>query len=189
MRGLGSKQNYARTRLPAPFCQQILCGLVSSPGHLSLQAELFIRFYFYSSTLVSSSMRLYFENPAGRLLEHPDGYALVQYTAAPRNFAVFQAFLTHTHHLLRRRGWHKMLADQRLMPPFTDEERQWIGQDWLARSASEGYALFGAIIIPTDVYARLTQDLAMNPVQQNSALTYRLFTTEDEATAWLRQLP
>jgi hypothetical protein len=134
-------------------------------------------------------MRLYFENPVGRLLEHPDGYALVQYTAAPRDFAVFQAFLTHTHHLLRRHGWHKMLADQRHMAPFTDEERHWIGQDWLARSASDGYALFGAIIIPTDVYAHLALDSVMSTIQQNSALTYRLFTTEQEATEWLRQLP
>ncbi|GAB3844966.1 hypothetical protein GCM10028822_02810 [Hymenobacter terrigena] len=133
-------------------------------------------------------MRLYFENPVGRLLEHPDGYALVQYNEAPRDFAIFQAFLTHTHHLLRRHGWHKMLADQRHMAPFTDEERQWIGQDWLARSHSDGYALFGAIIIPTDVYARLALDLVMSTVQQ-SALTYRLFTTEEEAVAWLRQLP
>ncbi|MBH8559874.1 hypothetical protein [Hymenobacter negativus] len=134
-------------------------------------------------------MRLYFENPVGRLLEHPDGYALVQYTEAPRDFAVFQAFLTHTHHLLRRHGWHKMLADQRYMAPFTDEERQWIGQDWLARSASDGYALFGAIIIPTDVYARLALDQVMSTMLQQSALTYRLFATEEEATEWLRQLP
>jgi hypothetical protein len=134
-------------------------------------------------------MRLYFENPVGRLLEHPDGYALVQYTAAPRDFAIFQAFLTHTHHLLRRHGWHKMLADQRHMAPFTEEERQWIGQEWLARSANDGYPLFGAIIIPTDVYARLALDSVMSTMQQNSALTYRLFTTEQEATAWLHQLP
>ena len=134
-------------------------------------------------------MRLYFENPVGRLLEHPDGYALVQYTKAPRDFAVFQAFLTHTHHLLRRHGWHKMLADQRQMAPFTEQERQWIGQDWLGRSASDGYALFGAVNIPTDVYSALALNQLIATVQQRSALTYRLFTAEEEATAWLRQLP
>jgi hypothetical protein len=134
-------------------------------------------------------MRLYFENPVGRLLEHPDGYALVQYAAGPRDFATFQAFLTHTRQLLRRHGWHKMLADQRAMAPFTDEERTWIAEHWLAHSATDGYALFGAVVIPSDVFARLALDLVMSTVRQQSALTYRLFAAEADATAWLHELP
>jgi hypothetical protein len=132
-------------------------------------------------------MRLYFENPVGRVLEHPDGYAVVQYAAGARDFATFQAFLTHTSHLLRRYNWHQMLADQRFMAPFTDEERTWIREYWLARSANDNYELYGAVIIPEDVFARLSLNLIMNDSQQ-SALTYRLFDAEAEAVAWLRQL-
>jgi hypothetical protein len=131
-------------------------------------------------------MRLYFENPVGRLLEHPDGYALVQYAPGARDFPTYQAFLTHTSQLLRRHGWHKMLADQRQMAPFTDEERDWIREFWLARSEDEGYELFGAILIPADVFAQLSLNLVMNDSQQ-SALTYRLFDNEPEAVAWLQQ--
>ncbi|WP_046246528.1 hypothetical protein [Hymenobacter terrenus] len=133
-------------------------------------------------------MRLYFENPVGRVLEHPDGYALVQYAAGPRDFTTFQAFLTHTSHLLRRHNWHKMLADQRAMAPFTDQERTWIKDYWLAQSQSEGYDLYGAVVIPNDEFARLSLSLVMNDSQQ-SALTYRMFEAETEATAWLQQLP
>ncbi|UOQ96255.1 hypothetical protein MUN81_13460 [Hymenobacter sp. 5317J-9] len=133
-------------------------------------------------------MRLYFENPVGRLLEHPDGYALVQYAAGPRDFPTFQAFLTHTSQLLRRHNWHKMLADQRQMSPFTDEERNWIREYWLASSQTDGYELYGAVIIPADVFARLSLNLVMNDSQQ-SALTYRLFDAEPEAVEWLQQLP
>ncbi len=133
-------------------------------------------------------MRVYFENPVGRVLEHPDGYALVQYAATPRDLATFQAFLTHTRQLLRRQGWHKLLADQRTMPPFTEEERAWIRDYWLVRSVTEGYELYGAVIIPHDVFARLSLNLVMNDSQQ-PGLTYRLFEAEAEATAWLRQLP
>jgi len=131
-------------------------------------------------------MRLYFENPIGRLLEHPDGYALVQYAPGVRNFATFQAFLTHTRQLLRRQGWHKMLADQRQMSPYTDEERAWIRDFWLASSQSEGYEMFGAILIPADVFAQLSLNLVMSSAQQ-SALTYRMFEHEPEAVEWLQK--
>ncbi|MFD2717677.1 hypothetical protein ACFST9_03050 [Hymenobacter monticola] len=131
-------------------------------------------------------MRLYFENPVGRLLEHPDGYALVQYAPGVRDFPTYQAFLTHTSQLLRRHGWHKLLADQRQMAPFTDEERNWIREFWLARSEDEGYELFGAILIPADVFAQLSLNMVMNDSQQ-SALTYRMFANEAEAVEWLQQ--
>ncbi|MDO7847519.1 hypothetical protein Q5H92_14210 [Hymenobacter sp. M29] len=133
-------------------------------------------------------MRLYFENPVGRLLEHPDGYALVEYAPGRRDFPTFQAFLTHTSQLLRRHHWHKMLADQRQMAPYTDEERAWIRDFWLARSASEGYEMFGAILLPADVFAQLSVNQVMSDSQQ-SALTYRMFDGEPEALEWLRQLP
>ncbi|MCC3153978.1 hypothetical protein Q3A66_13560 [Hymenobacter sp. BT770] len=133
-------------------------------------------------------MRVYYENPIGRLLEHPHGFAVVQYNAGARDFTTFKAFLTHVSQLLRRHGWHKMLADQRDMAPFTEEERTWIGEFWLASSQSDGYELYGAVVIPSDVFARLSVNLVMND-SQHSALTYRLFEGEDEAEAWLRQLP
>ncbi|GAC1588797.1 MAG: hypothetical protein NVS3B25_05810 [Hymenobacter sp.] len=133
-------------------------------------------------------MRLYFENPVGRLLEHPDGYALVQYAAGPRDFATFQAFLTHTSQLLRRHGWHKMLTDQRAMAPFSEEERAWIKEYWLLRSQTDGYELYGAIVVPSNEFARLSVNLVMSD-SQHSAPTYRLFEAEADAAAWLLQLP
>ncbi|HEX8659672.1 MAG TPA: hypothetical protein VF690_19170 [Hymenobacter sp.] len=131
-------------------------------------------------------MRLYFENPVGRVLEHPDGYAVMRYAAGPRDLATFQALLTHTNHLLRRHGWHQILTDERAMAPFTEEERTWFNEFWLARSASDNYELYGAVIVPQDVFTRLSLNLIMNDSRQ-SALTYRLFDTEAEAVAWLRR--
>jgi hypothetical protein len=133
-------------------------------------------------------MRIYFENPVGRLIEHPHGYALIQYAAGPRDFATFQAFLTHTSQLLRRHGWNKMLADQRQISPFTEEERQWIQEYWLARHESADHALYGAVIIPSDVFARLSVNLVLND-SQHAALTFRMFEEETEAVLWLTQLP
>ncbi|SMB99563.1 hypothetical protein SAMN00120144_0264 [Hymenobacter roseosalivarius DSM 11622] len=66
--------------------------------------------------------RLYFNNPVGRVLEHPDGYAHIIYEPGPRKLDYLQAFLTHTGQRLR--CWHKLFSDQRLMAPFTPEESQ-----------------------------------------------------------------
>ncbi|WP_201978687.1 hypothetical protein [Hymenobacter rubidus] len=134
-------------------------------------------------------MRLYFENPVGRVLEHPHGYALVQYAEGPRDFATFQALLTHTHQLLRRHGWHKILADQRYITTFTAEEQQWVANYWLERSAQDGYELYGAVLVSGERLAHLPPDALADTLHQQSALRYRLFATEDEATAWLLQLP
>jgi hypothetical protein len=133
-------------------------------------------------------MRLYFENPVGRLLEHPNGYALIQYTPGPRDFGTFKAFLTHTNLLLRRHGWDKLLADQRTMAPFSEAELAWIQDNWLLRTEDGGRELFGAVLIPAEVFAHLAATQDMNDTHQQAALTYRIFQDEATATAWLSQL-
>ena len=81
-----------------------------------------------------------------------------------------------------------MLADQRHMSPFTDEERNWIREYWLTRSEIIGHRLYGAVVVPSDVFARLSVNLVMND-SQHSAPTFRLFEDEAEAVLWLTQLP
>ena len=130
-------------------------------------------------------MRLYFENPVGRVLEHPDGYALVQYTGGNRDFATFQAFLTHTGQLLRRQGWHKLVADHRAMQPFSDQERNWLQHHLLASNFGEGNTLYGAIL----VLPHLAAQLAQTQTSQIAALAYRVFDDEKVAASWLQHQP
>ena len=131
---------------------------------------------------------VYFENPVGRLLEHPDGYAIVQYKAEKRQMNELKAFLTHTSQLLLRRGWHKILGDQRVMTAFTEEERTWIKENWLIQPATGNTTIYGAVLVAHDVFARLAMNLIMNEARE-SALVYRLFDEEADAEAWLQQLP
>ena len=137
--------------------------------------------------MLTLSLRLYFENPVGRILEHPDGYALIQYKAGPRQLDHLQAFLTHAGRLLQLRSWHRLLGDQRLMAPFNDDERSWITNYWLDRKANEAHALYGAVLLPHDVFARFSVSQIMQEAKAAS-LTYRLFQDPEEAEAWLRQL-
>lgn len=132
-------------------------------------------------------VRLYFENAAGRLLEHPDGYVIFQYHAGPRKLHHLQALLTHTGQLLNRNGWYKLLGDQRLMAPYTDEESAYIVDYWLRPENQRPGGLYGAVILANDVFARLSMSQVMHEAQA-AALTYRLFDDEAKAVAWLRGL-
>lgn len=121
-------------------------------------------------------------------MEHPDGYAHVVYEPGPRELQHLQAFLTHTGQLLRLRGWNKLLGDQRLMAPFTPEEGQWIVDYWLTAEQRGTSTIYGAVLLPEDVFARLSVSQVMTEAKA-AALTYRMFDSEEAAQTWLRQLP
>jgi hypothetical protein len=137
--------------------------------------------------MYSTTLPLYFENAAGRLLEHPAQYVVFQYHPGPRKFTDLQALLTHTGILLRRNNWHKLLGDQRLMAPFSEEESKWIVEFWLTSPQQQQGKLYGAILVAHDVFARLSMNQVMHEAQASS-LTYRLFEEEVQAHNWLRKL-
>jgi len=129
---------------------------------------------------------IYFENAVGRLSEHTDGYALVQYHPGPRDFRDFQAFLTHLGNLLRRRGWHKVLSDQRALSAFTEQERVWIRQHWM--QALQDTPTLTAVLLPEDVFARLSAHSVLHDTREGN-MVYHLFEQASEAAAWLRAAP
>ena len=131
---------------------------------------------------MNALLPVYFENPVGRLLEHPTGYAVVQYHAGKRKMAEFQSFLTHTGLLLQRKGWNRILGDQRLLSAFTDEETAYILEYWLTRP--EAKPIWAAVILPNDVFARLSVSQVVSETKA-AAMTYRLFSNAEEAEQWL----
>lgn len=131
---------------------------------------------------------IYFENPVGRLSEHADAYAIVHYKPGKREFSDFQALLTHLGQLLQRRGWHKVLTDQRAMTPFTEQERTFIRERWMNPSPGMRHERVAAVLLPHDVFARLATNLVMYDARAG-ALTYHIFEEEAAAGAWLRQAP
>ena len=134
----------------------------------------------------AATPKLYFENLAGRVLEHPDGYVIFRDHPGPRKFHHLQALLTHTRNLLERNQWHRLLGDQRLMAPFTDEESAWIVEYWLDSSRHGPKGIHGAILLAHDAFARLSNAQVMHEAKA-AALTYRLFNTEEAAVAWLQE--
>ena len=136
--------------------------------------------------MLLAAPRLYFENGVGRLYEHPDGYALFRFNAGQRRLSELQGLLSHVRNLLARNRWHRFLADQRLIAPFTPEEAAWIVGHWHDTAAQYPAGLFGAVVMAHDVFARLAMGQI---VQQANADTmhFRRFETEAQATAWLLQ--
>jgi hypothetical protein len=134
----------------------------------------------------AAGLPVYFENAAGRVLEHPNGYAVFVYAPGKRVLTDLQALLTHTAQLLTRRSWHRMLADQRRMSPFTEEENKWIVEYWLDPANQRPQGIYAAILLAEDVFARLSVSQLIQDAQA-AALTYHLFDNEPEASAWLQK--
>lgn len=135
----------------------------------------------------STSPRLYFENGVGGLYGHPDSYAIIRFNAGKRKLSELQVLLTQVRQLLELNRWHRFLADQRLLVPFTPEEVAWIVGHWRDTAAQHPKGLYGAVVMAHNVFTRL----AMGQIVQaaNSAVMhFRRFETEAEATAWLEEI-
>lgn len=99
----------------------------------------------------------YFENPVGRLLEHPtERYIAVEYHVGPRHPTDLQDFLLHAGQLLARWGWDKLLGYQGLMDSFTPEEMDGVVAQWSTRAPHSLALLYGAQLLPHEVFARLS---------------------------------
>ena len=96
-------------------------------------------------SLVPTLLHTYFENPVGRLLEHPvEQYIHVEYRTGPRQVGELQAFLNHAGELLAQRGWDKLQHHEGSMAALTPEEIASITDYWSTRTHS-----------PTDLYGAM----------------------------------
>ncbi len=105
---------------------------------------------------VPTLLHTYFENPVGRLLEHPvEHYILVEYSTGPRQLTELQAFLNQAGQLLAQRGWDKLHSHQGMMGAFTQEEIAWITEYWSTKK-HHPTDLYGAMLLPHEVFAHLS---------------------------------
>ncbi|RSK33184.1 hypothetical protein [Hymenobacter metallilatus] len=129
---------------------------------------------------------LYFENQAARILEDPAGFLRVIWSAQERDPLTFRAVFNHMAQALQRRGWSRILVDQRHMRAFSTTEQQWIVREWLPRAVLEAGYRYGGVLVSEDVFTRLATAYVTTSVQ-NLPLVYRTFSHEASANAWLLQ--
>jgi hypothetical protein len=105
---------------------------------------------------VSTTLRTYFENSVGCLLEHPtEGFIEVHYHTGPRQLSELHVFLNQAGQLLAQRGWNKVRGTENLLPAFTSEELEWVTEYWLSKQY-QGTDLYSALLLPHEVLARLS---------------------------------
>ncbi|TGE27705.1 hypothetical protein [Hymenobacter metallicola] len=136
----------------------------------------------------SRTPKLYFENTAARLLQDPQGFLRVSWSAQERRLEETQAVFTHMRLALVRFNWSRILVDQRVMPPFTAAEQQWIAQQWLPLAVQEGGYRHGAVVVSTEVMVRLATSFITTQVL-GLPLVYRSFEREADAQQWLLGQP
>lgn len=103
----------------------------------------------------TGTLPIYFTNPAGQILEHPNRYAIVRYHPGPRQETDLHALLTHLGHMPVARGWNRVIGDTRQMLPFSESEKTWIDENWGSRHLMRPAHLWVAMLQPTDVFAHL----------------------------------
>jgi hypothetical protein len=129
-----------------------------------------------------------FTNVAGRLIADPEGFLRAYWTAKPRALNDTQALFTSMSTVLAQRSWSRILVNQVSMRPFSPAEQQWVTKEWLPLAVQQSGYRYGAVVVSTDIYARLATSLITTNVG-GLPLRYRSFDLETEAIAWLRQQP
>ena len=128
---------------------------------------------------------LYFANPAGQVVAHPAGYAVLRYLPGKRQPAKLPALLTELGQLLLRRGWRKFLADNPEMEPLTAAEKDWFVTQWLGQRVARPAHLVGSLVLPHEVVARLSR-LEMYAHAAKGSITYAAFTDLASVEAYLK---
>lgn len=130
---------------------------------------------------------IYFRNAAGQLLEDAAGFLRVNWSSNLYRPEEVRALFTHMAYALRRNSWSRVLINQIGMRAFSQEEQQWITQEWLPVAVQAGYR-HGAVVVSEDVMVRLATAYITTQVN-NMPLIYRSFINESEALQWLLQQP
>ena len=118
----------------------------------------------------------------------PEGFLRAYWTIQPRTLADTQALFTSMSTALAQRDWSRILVNQVSMRPFSAAEQQWVTREWLPQAVQQSGYRYGAVVVSTDIYARLATSLITTNVG-GLPLRYRSFDQEADATAWLRQQP
>ncbi|GAB3635537.1 hypothetical protein GCM10027422_11270 [Hymenobacter arcticus] len=130
------------------------------------------------------SPTILFENAAGRVVLDPAGFVRSYWGPQARTLADTQALLRHVTQALQRHGQQRVLSNQQQMQPFSAAEQAWVAEQWLPQAVREAGYRACAVILATNLYARLAMAYVTTNVQ-GLPMRYRSFDNEAEAQAWL----
>ncbi|MBC6611763.1 hypothetical protein H8B15_12580 [Hymenobacter sp. BT507] len=126
------------------------------------------------------ALPIVFENTAGIIAAHSDGYALVRYHALTRRSNDLRNLLEYLGSFLVDRGWQRILCDARNMKALTLDEQRWIQEQWYSSNVMRPNQLSTVYLSEEDASVQLLLE-EMAPVAQ----TPHTFSSLKEAQTYL----
>jgi hypothetical protein len=99
--------------------------------------------------------------------------------------ATLEAALEEGLSLLRERGAHKWLSDDRNGGALPKSHHEWAKNNWGPRAAKAGWKHW-ALILPTDALGQMNM-VRLKEIYVSLGMDVRIFRRPDEALAWLEQ--
>ncbi|UOR03836.1 hypothetical protein MUN82_12855 [Hymenobacter aerilatus] len=102
-----------------------------------------------------AALPIVFENTAGIIAAHADGYALVRYHALTRRSNDLQNLLEYLGSFLIDQGWQRILCDARHMQALTSDEQRWVREQWYPNNVTRPNQLSTAYLSGGDTAVKL----------------------------------
>ncbi|SFQ35204.1 hypothetical protein [Hymenobacter arizonensis] len=137
--------------------------------------------------MLNSITSIYFQNAIGRIVEHPNGYAFVQYHRAKWDVALLRVLLVHLGELLLSRGWSRILVNLQFIEPLSNVEKEFLVAEWYSCKIPRPVSVVTAYVLADNVFARLAIHELQEVARKNNLS--QSFGKLEEAEAYLAGLP
>ncbi|UYZ57971.1 SpoIIAA family protein [Hymenobacter latericus] len=134
---------------------------------------------------MSAPDKLRFANAFAEVQPDPEGFAYMRCLPGPRLLADYQEAMNALLRVIRNIGTGKALVDHMHIEPITPEEQQWVTTNWLPRAVVQGNYRYAALLSAPETMAWLNK-VDPHLLDWPQAPTFRHFSNETEARAWLR---
>ncbi|RTQ46531.1 hypothetical protein EJV47_21505 [Hymenobacter gummosus] len=127
---------------------------------------------------------LIFDNPAGRIWHHPEGFVRLEWHRAPGSESHVRDLYKATTDALGRFGFTRVLSDHRHMPPLSPGLQRWLSDTWVPETMQATGYHRGAVIQAFNLFNRMATNQI---VSQLAGLPLHVahFDNEQEAERWL----
>lgn len=126
------------------------------------------------------------DNSHARLVYHNDTKIVHHTLYKSLDSATLKEVLNKGIDLLRQHQAVKWLSDNRAIDPHSEEDGNWINNDWLPRVIAAGWK-YWALVVPDDVRARMNMGDFVNSFFERG-VRIMVFSDFDEAMTWLENV-
>jgi hypothetical protein len=131
-----------------------------------------------------SSPLFYYRNSLGVITYDPLGFIVLEWFDVSITPAELQSLYSHTLQALRHYDTCKLLTVQTHRQPLPVEDQQWIAEQWIPKAIAECAYSHCAIVESSQEAHRAGARAVGDRI--GSTMTFRYFSTEAEARAWLQ---